>query len=747
MPNSTVATVDHTNPKNVPCLTPGTVTPEIMVSWFSACNTHFINRKTTDGDKVAAVIGGLQDPLIKAWYEPDFERLQKLSWADFQDEFKREFLPRNWEDKIETKLFAMRQGDGDAFRDFSNKIENLNLVLRGTTLHLDDEGLIRQVKVAMCSDLRGTVQSTTSLQTIKKYRQWKEEVAVLDEKRMNDRDRIIKLLTDNRSITNRVTTGGSRSNNPMTQNRGGSSSSSSTAPRLPKLTDAEKTLLGRHEGCFKCRQFYAGHLASQCTNAWPDAKSYRTLTETDATTAAAKRNKFSPKTVAAVTDLTTIQGNPVAAIGGSSPLAATSGVLAYGSDSEESDDECVSIPITVPHILWPAFIHNENGPTYPRNVTTLMDCGSSVVLIREDIVSCFELRRRRLHSPYPLGTAWGTEDRIATEWVKLRLSSPCRSWTSCTVRALVAPRLCAPVLLGRPFLKLNKLVADHELDYVIHKPTGIDILHIPPPTPPPPSLTPKERRIIERRNQTNQMKVNAEMRTKYGKELKQELRSYLRNNNIAQSIRRFNKAWELGRNRNWKLGKIKPVEIRVELTENNRKELTENERIGYCTIAAVRQRIEELSLLETLKEEDRKMKKKYADRFPDDIPHLDELPTSIYHRIRITDANLTISRRQYDCPKKYREAWKILLNQHLQAGRLRPSSSPYASPSFLIPKADPNALPRWVNDYRILNKATVPDRHPLPKISDILADCAKGKVWGKLDMTNSFSKRESIPTM
>jgi hypothetical protein len=30
------------------------------------------------------------------------------------------------------------------------------------------------------------------------------------------------------------------------------------------------------------------------------------------------------------------------------------------------------------------------------------------------------------------------------------------------------------------------------------------------------------------------------------------------------------------------------------------------------------------------------------------------------------------------------------------------------------------------------------DSHPLPWVDDILADCARGKVWSKLDMTNSF---------
>jgi hypothetical protein len=59
-------------------------------------------------------------------------------------------------------------------------------------------------------------------------------------------------------------------------------------------------------------------------------------------------------------------------------------------------------------------------------------------------------------------------------------------------------------------------------------------------------------------------------------------------------------------------------------------------------------------------------------------------------------------------------------------------------PAFLIPKADKLVLPQWVNDYRSLNANTVIDSHPLPRINDILTDCAKGKIWSKLDMTNSF---------
>jgi hypothetical protein len=51
-----------------------------------------------------------------------------------------------------------------------------------------------------------------------------------------------------------------------------------------------------------------------------------------------------------------------------------------------------------------------------------------------------------------------------------------------------------------------------------------------------------------------------------------------------------------------------------------------------------------------------------------------------------------------------------------------------------VPKTDTNDLPRWVNDYRVLNANTVLDAFPVPRVDDILADCAQATVWSKCDM-------------
>jgi hypothetical protein len=54
-------------------------------------------------------------------------------------------------------------------------------------------------------------------------------------------------------------------------------------------------------------------------------------------------------------------------------------------------------------------------------------------------------------------------------------------------------------------------------------------------------------------------------------------------------------------------------------------------------------------------------------------------------------------------------------------------------------------LPRWVNDYCVLNANTITDSHPLPHVDNILADCAKGKIWSVIDMTNSFFQTRVHP--
>lgn len=73
----------------------------------------------------------------------------------------------------------------------------------------------------------------------------------------------------------------------------------------------------------------------------------------------------------------------------------------------------------------------------------------------------------------------------------------------------------------------------------------------------------------------------------------------------------------------------------------------------------------------------------------------------------------------------------------LKLGIIRPSSSPYAIPLQMFPKADSiNWCP--CGDYRLLNAQTVPDKYPIPHIKNFALSLEDAKVFTKLDLTKAF---------
>ena len=194
----------------------------------------------------------------------------------------------------------------------------------------------------------------------------------------------------------------------------------------------------------------------------------------------------------------------------------------------------------------------------------------------------------------------------------------------------------------------------------------------------------------------------------------------------------------------WKKEAIKELKYQLPVFKEECDARCEPVR-GIDIVAAVQCRIEQLVAIKDLQCQDAAMKKEFEDCFPSDILPIEHLPDDVVFRVQPKDANKIIQCRSYDCLKKYCEAWKTLLQQHIDAGQLCPSNSSHSSPAFIIPKANPTALPQWVNDFRQLNLNTIPDNHLLPKIDEILCDCAKGEFFAKIDMTNTFFQTKVHP--
>lgn len=72
----------------------------------------------------------------------------------------------------------------------------------------------------------------------------------------------------------------------------------------------------------------------------------------------------------------------------------------------------------------------------------------------------------------------------------------------------------------------------------------------------------------------------------------------------------------------------------------------------------------------------------------------------------------------------------------LEQGAIRPSKSPWASAVTLAPKKD--GTWRFCLDYRAVNDITKKDRHPLPRISDLLEALSGAKYFTTLDLAAGY---------
>lgn len=77
------------------------------------------------------------------------------------------------------------------------------------------------------------------------------------------------------------------------------------------------------------------------------------------------------------------------------------------------------------------------------------------------------------------------------------------------------------------------------------------------------------------------------------------------------------------------------------------------------------------------------------------------------------------------------------------AGIIRRSNSPWASPLHMVPK--PNGSYRPCGDYRRLNLATTPDRYPVPNLQDYSAMLSGCTIFSKLDLTKAYYQVPMCP--
>ena len=73
-----------------------------------------------------------------------------------------------------------------------------------------------------------------------------------------------------------------------------------------------------------------------------------------------------------------------------------------------------------------------------------------------------------------------------------------------------------------------------------------------------------------------------------------------------------------------------------------------------------------------------------------------------------------------------------LLQELLDKGYIRPSTSPWGCPALFVKKKDQSL--RMCVDYRPLNAVTIKNKYPLPRIDIIFDQLVEAKVFSKIDL-------------
>ncbi|KAL4027946.1 hypothetical protein IC575_011136 [Cucumis melo] len=125
----------------------------------------------------------------------------------------------------------------------------------------------------------------------------------------------------------------------------------------------------------------------------------------------------------------------------------------------------------------------------------------------------------------------------------------------------------------------------------------------------------------------------------------------------------------------------------------------------------------------------------YLDVFPKELPGLPP-HREVEFAIELEPGTVPISRAPYRMAPAELKELKVQLQELLDKGFIRSSVSPWGVPVLFVKKKDGSM--RLCIDYRELNKVTVKNRYPLPRIDDLFDQLQGATVFSKIDLRSGY---------
>nr|ABA98544.1 retrotransposon protein, putative, Ty3-gypsy subclass [Oryza sativa Japonica Group] len=125
----------------------------------------------------------------------------------------------------------------------------------------------------------------------------------------------------------------------------------------------------------------------------------------------------------------------------------------------------------------------------------------------------------------------------------------------------------------------------------------------------------------------------------------------------------------------------------------------------------------------------------YPEVFPEDLTTMPP-KREIEFRIDLAPGTAPIYKRPYRMVANELAEVKKQVDEQLQKGYIRPSTSPWGAPVIFVQKKDKTK--RMCVDYRALNEVTIKNKYPLPRIDDLFEQLKGAKVFSKIDLRSGY---------
>ncbi|NBJ95683.1 reverse transcriptase family protein, partial [Parablautia muri] len=129
------------------------------------------------------------------------------------------------------------------------------------------------------------------------------------------------------------------------------------------------------------------------------------------------------------------------------------------------------------------------------------------------------------------------------------------------------------------------------------------------------------------------------------------------------------------------------------------------------------------------------MIREFPEVFLDDLPGLPP-NKEIEFVIDTYPEALPVSKNPYRMAPIELKELKVQLQELVDKGFIRSSSSPWGAPVLFVKKKDGSL--RMCIDYRELNKLTIKNKYPLPRIDDLFDQLQGAKVFSKIDLRSGY---------